>query len=122
MGLWETRESMEPEELARAIQELNAWAARHAPRPEPELRRRLREHLDADPADLEVVAANLSPYDHVNAQVALDAYLAEPGISCAHQGCRRNEDQTRMKSSAAEASSAMMVLVSSSRLTRSAYS
>lgn len=73
---------MEPEELARAIQDLTAWAERHAPRPEPELRRRLREHLDADPADLEVVAATMSPYDHVNAQVALDTYLAEPGISC----------------------------------------
>src|SRR4051812_10500329 len=73
---------MQPEELARAIQDLTAWAQRNAPVPESELHRRLREHLGADPADLEVVAASLSPYDHVNVQVALDAYLARPGIAC----------------------------------------
>jgi len=72
---------MEPEQLARAILDLNGWAQRNAPAPEPQLRRRLREHLDADPAELEVVAESLSPYDHVNVQVALDVHLAEPGVS-----------------------------------------
>ncbi len=74
--------AMEPEALAQAIQELSAWAQRNAPSPEPELRRRLREHLGADPAELEVVAEAVSPYDHVNVQVALDVYVAEPQVSC----------------------------------------
>ncbi len=73
---------MEPEALARAILDLSAWAQRNAPAPEPELRRRLREHLGAEPAGLEVVAQALSPYDHVNVQVALDVHLAEPDVSC----------------------------------------
>src|SRR3954453_17254528 len=74
--------AMDPEALAQAIQELSAWAQRNAPVPEPELRRRLREHLGADPGRLEVVAESLSAYDHVNVQVALDVYLADPGVSC----------------------------------------
>ena len=70
---------MRPEELAGAISELVEWAHTHAPEPEPELRRRLREHLALDPAGLEVVSAELSRYDHVNFQVALDAHVAGAG-------------------------------------------
>jgi hypothetical protein len=68
---------VEPEELAAAIKQLSEWAREHAPQPEPELRRRLREHLGADPAQLVVVTAELSRYDHVNFQVALDAFVAQ---------------------------------------------
>src|SRR5215217_6689824 len=43
----------------------------------PEIRRRLREHLGADPAGLEVLTEDLSEYDHVNVQVAIDALDGE---------------------------------------------
>lgn len=68
---------MEPEELAAAIKKLSDWAFEHAPSPEPEVRRRLREHLGVEPAALQIVSETLGTYDHVNFQVALDAYLDE---------------------------------------------
>ena len=71
--------AMEPEELAAAIKALSEWAERNAPVPEPVLRRRLREHLGVDPTTLEVLSEELSSYDHVNVQVAIDALAEEPG-------------------------------------------
>ncbi len=70
---------MQPEELAAAIKALSDWAERNAPVPEPVLRRRLREHLDHDPTALEVLSEELSSYDHVNVQVAIDAVSEEAG-------------------------------------------
>ena len=40
------------------------------------MRRRLREHLEAEPSGLPVVAADILPFDRPNFQVALDSYLA----------------------------------------------
>ena len=71
---------MDREELAGALIGLWRWAQEHAPSPEPEIRRRLREHLGADPAELEVLTEDLSDYDHVNVQVALDALEGEPEL------------------------------------------
>jgi hypothetical protein len=71
---------MEREELAGALIGLWRWAQEHAPAPEPEIRRRLREHLGADPAELEVLTEDLSEYDHVNVQVALDAHGGERAL------------------------------------------
>ena len=68
--------AVEPEELAAAIKALSEWAERNAPQPESKLRVRVRDHLGVDPGGLEVVNEELSAYDHVNVQVALDA-LAE---------------------------------------------
>jgi hypothetical protein len=68
---------MDSERLAEALISLWRWAQQNAPTPEPEIRRRLREHLGADPAQLEVLGEDLSEYDHVNVQVALDALDAE---------------------------------------------
>jgi cell division protease FtsH len=52
----------------------------HAPaRPDPELLVRLTEHLGRDPRGLPVVTETYPAYDHANVQVALEAYLAEPG-------------------------------------------
>jgi hypothetical protein len=65
---------MQPEELARALKELLEWAHEHAPAPEPEVRRRLREHFGTEPGDLPVVARGLAPWDRPNLQVALDAW------------------------------------------------
>jgi hypothetical protein len=68
-------QGMGPEELAAAVVRLTEWATAHAPQPEPELRRRLREHLGEDPAALEVVSHELHQYDQVNFQLALDERL-----------------------------------------------
>jgi hypothetical protein len=65
---------VEPEELAGALKELLEWAHEHAPAPEPEVRRRLREHFGTEPGDLPVVARGLAPWDRPNIQVALDAW------------------------------------------------
>jgi hypothetical protein len=51
--------SVRPEELAGALQGLMQWAHEHAPRPEPPVRRRLREHLGRDPRDLPIVSRSL---------------------------------------------------------------
>ena len=64
---------MEREELAGALIGLWRWASENTQSPEPEIRRRLREHLGADPAQLDVLTEDLGDYDHVNVQVALEA-------------------------------------------------
>jgi hypothetical protein len=66
---------VEPQELAQAIKGLAEWAERHAPQPESEVRRRLREHFGADPSDLPVVSRPLAAWDRPNLTVALDAWL-----------------------------------------------
>jgi len=66
---------MEAEELADAIKQLNAWAQRHAPEPEHEARRRLREHFGEDPRELPIVMRPLQLWDRPNLQVAVDAFL-----------------------------------------------
>ena len=63
--------SVEPEELAGALKRLADWATEHAPEPEPEVRRRLREHLGADPREMPVVSRPLPEYDRPNFQVAI---------------------------------------------------
>jgi ATP-dependent 26S proteasome regulatory subunit len=52
---------VEPEELAGAIKRLTDWAEEHAPAPEPAVRRRLRDHLGADPRELPDLATALQP-------------------------------------------------------------
>jgi hypothetical protein len=65
---------VEPEELAGALKKLADWAAEHAPEPEPVVRRRLREHLGADPREVPVVSRALAQWDRPNFQVAIDAW------------------------------------------------
>lgn len=68
-------DGMQPEELAGAIKQLNAWAQRHAPAPEHEARRRLREHFGEDPRGLPIVGRPLQLWDRPNLQVAVEAFL-----------------------------------------------
>lgn len=42
-------------------------------------RKLISEHLGVDPAGLDVVQEAWAPYDHVNVQAGLDAWLARPG-------------------------------------------
>jgi hypothetical protein len=70
-----------PEELATALRDLNRWAAANAPAEESALRKRLREHLGCDPAELPVVSREMAVWERPNLQLALDAYLAENGRS-----------------------------------------
>jgi hypothetical protein len=65
---------VEPEELASALKRLADWAAEHAPKPEPVVRRLLREHLGADPRELPVVSRGLETWDRPNFQVAIEAW------------------------------------------------
>jgi hypothetical protein len=67
---------MEPEELANAIVRLTEWAEEQASEPEPPVRRRLREHLGRDPAELPVVTRPLAGWDRPNFQVAIDEWSA----------------------------------------------
>jgi hypothetical protein len=66
---------VEPEQLADAIKRLTDWAERHAPEPEPELRRLLREHFGADPTQLPIVTRPLQAWDRPNFQIAIDVFL-----------------------------------------------
>ena len=77
----------DPEELASALIGLWGWAQQNVRAHEPEIPRRLREHLGVDPAGSPVLTEQLSQYDHVNVQVALDALDGEHeliGLSLDH--------------------------------------
>ncbi len=65
---------MDPEELASALKRLADWAQEHSPELEPAVRRRLREHLGADPRDMPTVSRSLEQWDRPNFQVAIDAW------------------------------------------------
>ncbi len=70
----------ESRRLADAIAGLVEWA--NAGRQSPgtdQLVTLLREHVGGDWAEVLVVARELPPFEHVNLQVALTAWMAEPG-------------------------------------------
>ena len=74
---------MEPEELADSLRRLSAWAEQHAPTPESPVRRRLRDHLGRDPAELPIVSRDLAAWDRPNFQVAVDAWSAGRDVEVA---------------------------------------
>jgi cell division protease FtsH len=71
-------ENPEPElaDVARLARRLVNRAVEAARMPERPLRRVLLDHLGHDAASLPTVSASWQPYDHVNVQIALDAWLA----------------------------------------------
>jgi hypothetical protein len=71
--------TIDPEALAQAIQELHQWAQEHAPRAESPLQATLSEHLGGDPRAMPIVHESLGSYERPNLQVALDAWLDQPG-------------------------------------------
>ena len=73
-------ESPKPEDLARALVELHEWAqAFSAEQSGGGLEERLREHLGGEIAGAPVVSRALEGFQRANFQVALDAYLEQPG-------------------------------------------
>jgi hypothetical protein len=65
---------VEAEELATTPKRLADWAEQHAPKPEPLVRRRLREHFGTDLARIPVVSRTLAQWERPNFQVAIDAW------------------------------------------------
>jgi hypothetical protein len=69
--------SLSPGEFGRALHEFLRVSLELAPVEEPEVARRLREHLGADRLDeLPILRRELQRSDHPNLQVALDRLLA----------------------------------------------
>jgi cell division protease FtsH len=71
-------ENAEPEfaDVARLARRFVNRAVEAARMPERPLRRVLLDHLGEDAASMPTVSASWQPYDHVNVQIALDAWLA----------------------------------------------
>jgi cell division protease FtsH len=72
-------------ELATALNGLLEWLSHERGSHEHPVMTLLRGHL-GDAADASVVSTNLALFEHVNLQVALDAWLAEPGRTVQVQG------------------------------------
>jgi ATP-dependent 26S proteasome regulatory subunit len=69
-----------PGEFGRALQEFFEASLRLAPAEEPELRRRLREHLGSVELEpLQIASRHVSVPDRPNLQLALDDLLSQPG-------------------------------------------
>src|SRR5436305_8065802 len=56
-----------------------------------EVSERLTEHLGADAERMEIVTQTIPSYQHANLQLALDAYLREPGRTHELLGVRGGE-------------------------------
>jgi hypothetical protein len=70
-------DSLSPGEFGRALHEFLRVSLELAPVEEPEVARRLREHLGAERLDeLPILRRELQRSDHPNLQVALDRLLA----------------------------------------------
>jgi hypothetical protein len=67
------------QKLARRARRRLVGAARAEDR--PTFRRLIVDHLGTEPSTLEVVQESWPPYDHVNVQAGLDAWVAEEGRS-----------------------------------------
>ena len=66
-------------DVSRLGRRLVGKAVRAARGPEQPVSRALHDHLGPAAGQLPVVSGTWQPYDHVNLQVGLDAWLAEPG-------------------------------------------
>ncbi len=75
-------ENPKPEDLARALVGLHEWAQEFsAEQSEGGLEERLRTHLGGEIEGLPVVSRALEGFQRANFQVAIDAYLQEPGCT-----------------------------------------
>jgi hypothetical protein len=82
---------LSPGEFGRALHDFLQASLARAPAEEPDVVRRLREHLGADRLDdLPIVRRELESRDHPNLQVALDR-LVEGGVWSAEMLGLRSE-------------------------------
>ncbi|HTN90537.1 MAG TPA: AAA family ATPase [Sorangium sp.] len=70
---------LDPSTFGASFQAFLEQMTAQAPAKEPEIRRRLREHLGGDPAQMPVVSEQFAKYEHPNLHLALEAYLGQPG-------------------------------------------
>lgn len=77
--------SPSPQEFAGTFQRLLEWAQTAAVR-RTTFQSRLGEHFGTDPSAFPTTSLDIAEYDQPNVQVALDAYLAEPGRSAESLG------------------------------------
>ena len=73
------RGTLSPTDFGRVFRTFLEEVVHRAPRDDPPLLVRLREHLGVEPQSLPVVAHRFSETHHANLQVALDAVLAREG-------------------------------------------
>jgi len=66
--------------FVRLFRRLVLQVLRETPRTEPVIRTRVEAHLGDDPSELPIVSQSWRAWDHVNLQLAIDAFLAEPGV------------------------------------------
>jgi hypothetical protein len=79
----------EEQRFARAFQSFLDWVPAAAAR-EGSFAIRLREHFGTDPSRFPATMLKFADYDRPNVQVALDAYLAEPGRAAEQLGFSSN--------------------------------
>lgn len=73
------QDELSPARFGAAFKAFMEAVAQGVTPPEGVIADRVRAHLHVDPTRLPVTAEEFDPYEHPNVQVAMDAYLAEPG-------------------------------------------
>jgi hypothetical protein len=79
----------EPGSFGAAFEDFMRAMTEAAKRPEPEVARRVRDHLGADPEELPATSAEFSVTERANLQLALDAVLPDAelvGFTLRHMG------------------------------------
>jgi hypothetical protein len=68
-----------PRAFGASFQNFMEQMAAQAPPVEPELRRRVREHFSADPAELPIVSERFAKHEQANLHLAVEDYLSAAG-------------------------------------------
>jgi len=68
------------DDFVRLFRRLVRQVLRDQPQAEPVIHARIQAHLGEDPRELPIVSQSWRAWDHVNFQLAIDAYLAAPGV------------------------------------------
>src|SRR6266850_964124 len=70
-----------PTDFAEAFKNFMVQVGKPATPPEAVFARHFRSHFEADPSKLPILAEEFRQFDHANVQMALDAWIAQPGRS-----------------------------------------
>jgi ATPase family associated with various cellular activities (AAA) len=74
-----SEEDFSPERFGAAYLRFMEWVHLQGRQEESSFAAILRDHFGADPSTFPITTETVAPYDRPNLQLALDAYLAEPG-------------------------------------------